>query len=60
MRVTLVDTYKIVRFHFDSENEVIDRGLTLEEAQEHCNRDDTKGEGWFDGYYKETPEEDDE
>ena len=26
--------------------------MTLEEAQEHCNREDTHGEGWFDGYTK--------
>jgi len=49
-------SYKIVRFHFNKENEVIATGLTLEEAQEHCNRDDTHGEGWFDGYTEEDDE----
>lgn len=34
-------------------NKVIARGLTLEEAQEHCRRDDTHGNGWFDGYERE-------
>ena len=59
------ERYQIVRFHFDADNEVIDTGLTLAEAQAHCQRDDTKhvttyrddaGEvvdqvtDWFDGY----------
>lgn len=47
-------SYKIVRFHaYGETSEVIDTGLTLEEAQEHCKRDDTHGEGWFDGYEEE-------
>jgi hypothetical protein len=45
-------TYKIVRFTeaFDPHPKVIKRGLTLEEAQAHCRREDTHGPGWFDGY----------
>ena len=49
-------TYKIVRFTFGEydKNKTIKRGLTLEEAQEHCQRDDTHEAGvWFDGYTKE-------
>lgn len=48
-------TYKIVRFFRDPDRdtEVITRGQTLEQAQEHCSRDDTKGDGWFDGYEAE-------
>ena len=47
--------YKIVRFTFDKNHpdnhKVIKRGLTLEEAQAHCQRDDTREKGvWFDGY----------
>ena len=42
--------YKIIRFHFQGENEVIQRGLTLEQAQAHCQDDSTRGDGWFDGY----------
>ena len=57
-------TYKIVRFWQDEnrETETIRTGLTLEEAQAHCNEPDThggdSGEGtaWFDGY---TAEEED-
>lgn len=54
------DTYKIVRFYFDYDHpehgKVIETGLTLEEAQEWCNREDTHNteEGWFDGYTAET------
>lgn len=45
-------TYKIVRMYRDdySQNVTIKRGLTLAQAQAHCRRDDTHGEGWFDGY----------
>ena len=43
-------TYRIVRFYFKEGHELIRNGLTLEEAQAHCHRDDTKGDGWFDGY----------
>jgi hypothetical protein len=46
-------TYKIIRVHFQGENETIVRGLTLEQAQAHCDREDTQGEGWFDGYEEE-------
>lgn len=46
-------TYKIVRFHQNKDNETVTRGLTLEQAQAHCNREDTHGDGWFDGYTKE-------
>tara|TARA_R100000781_G_scaffold105657_1_gene69486 strand:- start:254 stop:508 length:255 start_codon:yes stop_codon:yes gene_type:complete len=45
--------YKIVRFFKeDGKNSVIIKtGLTLEEAQEHCQRPDTRKEGvWFDGF----------
>lgn len=51
-----MSTYKIVRFKFNDESEVIETGLTLEEAQEHCQRDDTHGDGWFDGYTEEMTE----
>lgn len=53
--------YKIVRFYRDSNkpNKIIKRGLTLEEAQQHCRDPKTlkrnkKGETiWFDGYDKD-------
>lgn len=46
-------TYRITRFVFDGDNKVIKRGLTLDEAQAWCQREDTHGEGWFDGYTEE-------
>ena len=46
-------TYKIVRHREHRRPQVIDSGLTLEEAQAHCQRDDTHGPGWFDGYEEE-------
>ena len=50
------DTYMIIRFRFHGDNEVITRGLTLEQAQAHCRRPDTYSESarWFDGYECET------
>jgi len=53
-----MNTFKIIRFRKDEEgfpvrNRTIKRGLTEKEAQEHCQREDTHGEGWFDGYSKE-------
>lgn len=46
-------TYRIVRFRFQGAKRTIKRGLTLEQAQEWCSREDTHGEGWFDGYESE-------
>jgi len=48
------NTYKIVRFYFNDSPRTIKRGITLEQAQEHCQRDDTRGPGWFDGYDHDT------
>lgn len=49
-------TYKILRFRFEGPTTVVATGLTLEEAQAHCSREDTHGEGWFDGYDDEHPD----
>ena len=46
-------TYMIIRFYRESQSTVIKRGLTLEQAQEHCNDPETAGDGWFDGYESE-------
>jgi len=55
----MTTTYKIIRFRKDSNgfpkrtNKVIKRGLSETEAQEHCQREDTHGKNWFDGYTSE-------
>ena len=61
-------SYKIVRYYFDATRRTIKTGLTLEEAQAHCqdpetsSRTCTKAAGrrrtrlygeWFDGYTEE-------
>lgn len=47
-------TYKIVRMYADDREPLVGaRGLSLEEAQAHCRREDTHGDGWFDGYEEE-------
>lgn len=66
-----MDTYKIIRRYFDYERHrprTIARGLTLEEAQRHCQDSETSSRtatsstakartrrcgAWFDGYERE-------
>ena len=38
-------TYSIVRFSFKGRRRIIRRGLTLEEAQAWCSREDAHGKG---------------
>ena len=56
-----MQTYSIIRFyapHLNKANRVIYCGLTLEQAQEHCNDPETRVSGqWFDGYNVEQPED---
>jgi hypothetical protein len=49
------NTYKIIRFFKDDAlpSRVIREGLTLQEAREHCQDDETQGENFFDGYEEE-------
>jgi len=49
-----METYRILRFDVNEDTKVIKTGLTLKQAQEHCNREDTHEKGkWFDGYEEE-------
>ena len=50
MVIKLEKRYRILRFQFLGQTILIKEGLTLEEATKHCERPDTRGEGWFDGY----------
>lgn len=42
--------YRVIRFRESGARRTVKAHLTEAEAQAHCNRDDTKGPGWFDGY----------
>ena len=42
--------YKIIRFRRNKRSRTIKSGLSLKEAQAHCSKKSTHGEGWFDGY----------
>jgi len=57
----MVDNYKIVRYYAPSQNKpnrTIKTGLTLEQAQAHCNDPKTHKEGvYFDGYAKQNQQE---
>ena len=46
-------SYKIIRFSRDKPSKVMHTGLTLEEAKEHCSKESTHGDGWFDGFTEE-------
>ena len=48
-----MNTYKIIKFCKNGDNEIVDTGLSLAEAQEYCRRDDTAGDDYFCGYTKE-------
>ena len=63
-----MSTYKIVRHYFNGPKRTVERGLTLEQAQEHCRDPETSSKTctsaagrrrtsergpWFDGYEQE-------
>jgi hypothetical protein len=60
----MMDRYKIVRMYWDTDHpdhlKTIKRGLSLEDAQAHCQREDTHEQTengqtvWFDGYTNES------
>lgn len=63
-----MDTYRIIRMFFKGGKRVIEKGLTLEQAQVHCKDPETSSQTctksagrkrteqrgpWFDGYERE-------
>ena len=53
-----MELYTIKRFYRSGRKSIIATGQLLEEAQEHCKREDTHkydadGVIWFDGYVRE-------
>ena len=48
-----METYKVIKFNRDSENEVLHEGLTRDEAKEYCQGEESHGEGWFLGFTEE-------
>ena len=47
-------TYMVIRYFSKGEKQVIECGLTLKEAQRHCQSPASRQEGvFFDGYTKE-------
>ena len=50
-----MNSYSIIRHRYAGPSEVVKVRVSLAEAQEHCNRADTHGEGWFDGYKETLP-----
>ena len=48
-----IQLYKIVRFRKSGNNKTVRKGLTLNDAKLWCNRPDTKGKNWFDGFTKQ-------
>lgn len=45
--------YSIIRFRKNGQRSLIEKGLTLEQAKEHCRNPLSKGADWFDGFQKE-------
>jgi hypothetical protein len=45
--------YKIMLFRRNEKPRVVRRGLSLEEAQLHCRKSSTHGDGWFHGYTRD-------
>ena len=54
-KIEELGTYDVMRFYMDSAADVIKVGVKLAEAKEWCNREDTHGAGWFDGYREHVP-----
>jgi len=48
-----MESYKVIKFNMEGENETIAEGLTRDEAKEYCQGEESRGEGWFLGFTAE-------
>ena len=46
----MVQSFDVFRYYKRGKREMIASGLTLEQAQAHCSKEETHGATWFDGY----------
>lgn len=42
--------YLIIRYTWQKDKRIVKTGLSLNEAQAHCQNPKSSGNGWFDGY----------
>lgn len=49
----MTETYCIIRFFESGAKEIVDVGLTRQEALEHVRLPSSHGEGWFEGFEAE-------
>jgi len=45
--------YKIIRFYNSGQKDVVNIGLTIEEAKEHCESNAAAGDGWIEKFEKD-------
>jgi hypothetical protein len=48
-----METYTVIKFNREGENEIVAEGLTRDEAKELCKGEESHGEGWFLGFTAE-------
>ena len=48
-----MESYSVIKFNRDGENEVVYEGLTKAEAKAICQGEESHGEGWFLGFQAE-------
>lgn len=48
-----MDSYMVIKFFKDGNQEIVADNLTKDEAKEYCQGEDSSGENWFYGFTKE-------